>query len=98
MKWRVIGQHGAIEWSTCSPDLTPVDFYFWSVVKDKVLTRRPHNLQELEAYIYDTFQDIENDSTVQKCDLEECTFHLDDCINSDGAQFEHLRQTLSNLR
>lgn len=35
-QWRVIGRRGAIEIPPRSPDLTPMDFFLWVYVKDKV--------------------------------------------------------------
>jgi hypothetical protein len=32
-----------------SPDLTPVDFYFWAVVKDKVYTENPKTIYNLKS-------------------------------------------------
>lgn len=75
------------------PDMTPMDFYFWVVVRDNVFARRPHNLYELEAYIYDAFQNIENDKTVQKRVLEECIQGSDDCINCTEAIFRPCEET-----
>ena len=41
-----IGRRGAIEWPARSPDLTPMDFFFWGVVKDQVLNKNPKLYQK----------------------------------------------------
>ncbi|CAF4436397.1 unnamed protein product [Rotaria socialis] len=48
---RWIGRRGWIEWPARSPDLTPTDFFLWSVIKDRVYAIRPPNLQTLEDAI-----------------------------------------------
>jgi hypothetical protein len=35
---RWIDRQGPVEWRPRSPDLTPMDFFFWGVVKDKVFS------------------------------------------------------------
>ena len=35
-----IGRWGSIEWPPRSPDLTPMDFFFWGILKDKVYARK----------------------------------------------------------
>ena len=35
-----IGRWGSIEWPPRSPDLTPMDFFFWGVLMDKVYARK----------------------------------------------------------
>ncbi|UYV61200.1 hypothetical protein LAZ67_1003794 [Cordylochernes scorpioides] len=42
-----IGRRGPIEFPARSPDLTPLDFFLWSTVKDGVYKRKPRNLDIL---------------------------------------------------
>ena len=39
------------EWAPHSPDLTPLDFWFWGAAKDSVYTFRPDNLDNLKTRI-----------------------------------------------
>lgn len=39
------------EWPPRSPDLTPLDYFLWGVLKEKVYRTRPQNQQELQARI-----------------------------------------------
>lgn len=48
---RWIGRRGAIEWPARSPDLTPLDFFFWGFLKSKVYETRPQNVNELRDRI-----------------------------------------------
>ncbi|KAG8317438.1 hypothetical protein J6590_026588 [Homalodisca vitripennis] len=47
-----------------SPDITPMDFFLWEVVKDSVYSRKPHTIDELKDYIHDAFYDLDNDPTL----------------------------------
>lgn len=49
-KW--IGRHSPlIRWPPRSPDITPLDFYLWGKIKNKVYAHRPNNLNELRQRI-----------------------------------------------
>lgn len=63
---RVIGRRGCIEWPPRSPDLTPLDFFLWGYVKDKVYSRTSRNLEELKSKIEDVFIDLESNLTMLK--------------------------------
>ncbi|EZA55617.1 hypothetical protein X777_04243, partial [Ooceraea biroi] len=43
-KW--IERRGSIEWPPRSPDLTPLDYFFWGYFKSKVRSTKPRNLNE----------------------------------------------------
>lgn len=50
MRW--IGRNSPFElWPPRSPDITPLDFYFWGTVKNKVYKTRPRNREQLCAEI-----------------------------------------------
>ena len=46
-----IGRRGAQEWPPRSPDLNPLDFFYWGYLKSKVYINRPENLEELRQSI-----------------------------------------------
>ena len=48
---RWIGQRGPIDWPARSPDLTPMDFFLWGVIKERVYARKPQNLHTLKDTI-----------------------------------------------
>ena len=60
---RWFGRTGSIEWPPCSPDLTPMDFFFWGVVKNKEYVKNkeknPKTVNELKDCIYDAFREID---------------------------------------
>jgi len=59
-KW--IGRRGAIEWAPRSPDLTPLDFYLWGYLKQKVYSSPVKDLNELRERISDHVQLIESET------------------------------------
>jgi hypothetical protein len=48
---RWIGRATPIAWPTSSPDLTPMDFFLWGLVKGRVLVTLPANVVELRTGI-----------------------------------------------
>lgn len=48
-----IGRRGAIEWPARSPDLTPLDYFLWGYLKDRVYKTKPQNLADLQQRIID---------------------------------------------
>jgi len=46
-----IGRRGSIDWPPCSSDLTPMDFFFWGIVKNKVYERKPQTVDEMKEFI-----------------------------------------------
>lgn len=56
---RWIGRRGTIEWPARSPDLTPLDYFLWGYLKDRVYTSKPANIAELQQRIIDEIGRIE---------------------------------------
>ena len=48
-KW--IGRGGPLEWPARSPDLTPIDFWLWGYLKEKVYAHNPKTVDQLQAVI-----------------------------------------------
>ena len=46
-----IGRRDTLEFPPRSPDLTPLDFYLWGILKDVVYRRKPATLGDLRAEI-----------------------------------------------
>lgn len=85
---RWIGRRGAMEWPPRSPDLTPLDFFFWGYLKDRVYVQKPDNLADLEAKIRQEIRNIGpeilrnvNDGFYNRLAL---------CQQVNGEHFQHL--------
>jgi len=85
---RWIGRRGAIEWPARSPDLTPLDYFLWGYLKNKVYETKPNNLQELQARITNTATLITPEQIINT--LNNFYERLAHCITAEGRQFEHL--------
>lgn len=85
-KW--LGTNAPIRWPARSPDLTPLDFYLWSFVKDEVYKQRYRNVMELETSIRQTLNNISG-RTIRKA-TQSVIVRAEKCIEQQGNVFEHL--------
>lgn len=85
---RWIGRRGAIEWPARSPDLTPLDYFLWGYLKDRVYRTKPANLDELQQRIRDEIIAIDADMIRQAV----AAFYnrIAYCQTAGGENFEHL--------
>ena len=58
---RWIGRDGPTPWPPRSPDITPLDFFLWEYVKDKVFSTPVPGITHLKARIKDAFATITED-------------------------------------
>jgi len=58
---RWIGRDGPTPWPPRSPDITPLDFFLWGYVKDKVFSTPVPDVINLKARITDAFATITED-------------------------------------
>ena len=58
---RWIVRHGPTPWPPRSPDITPLDFFLWGYVKDKVFSTPVPDITNLKARITDAFATITED-------------------------------------
>ena len=62
-RWK--GRRGPVEWPPRSPDLTPMDFFFWVFVKNKVFSRKPHTVDDTIHCLREACQ--ETDDSKELC-------------------------------
>lgn len=85
---RIISRHFPNIWPPRSPDLSPVDFWYWGNLKRLVYsTGNPRNIEELEQRIINAAEKITIDDVrnANNSFLERLQWLLD----VDGAHFEH---------
>ena len=58
---RSIGRDGPTPWPPRSPDISPLDFFLWGYVKDKVFLTPVPDITNLKARITDAFATIIED-------------------------------------
>ena len=65
LKWNLPGRwierRGPIEWAPRSPDLSPLDFFLWGYLKQKVYSKPVKDLEELRKKIKNYIRLIEKD-------------------------------------
>jgi hypothetical protein len=85
---RWIGRRGPIEWPPRSPDLAPLDFYFWGKLKSQIYAPRPPELKDLIHNILTESRVVEPDELERV--HKEFYDRLGYCFAADGNHFEHL--------
>ena len=83
---RWIGRRGPIEWAARSPDLTPLDFFLWGFVKQKVYVRNYVSLNDLRSSITKAVRSIKPD--VLNRVFSNISKRLDLVIEKNGAHIE----------
>ncbi|XP_026320368.1 uncharacterized protein LOC113230565 [Hyposmocoma kahamanoa] len=86
---RWIGRLGPILWPPRSPDLNPLDFFYWGFIKSKVYAKPIENLAELRNKIVEAAEDFNlrrYGRLIKRSFLRRCRA----CIYAEGKQFEHL--------
>lgn len=85
---RWIGRRGTIEWPPRSPDLTPLDYFLWGYLKERVYKTRPVNIDDLKQRISNEIDTI----TVEMLRnvRDEFSLRLAHCQAQEGRHFEHL--------
>lgn len=85
---RWIGRLGPIRWPPRSPDLTPLDFFLWGYVKERVFRTTVDNLHELRNRIIENCL-LPDDEMLER--VRESFIHrIFMCLSQRGAHFEHL--------
>ena len=85
-----IGRRGTVEWAPRSPDLTPMDFYFWGHLKQIVYSTRIADVDQLRQQIIRGCNLINGNSDLLDKVYGNFEHRLELCINANGEHFEHL--------
>lgn len=85
---RWIGRGGPTAWPARSPDLTPLDFFLWGYIKEKVYATPVSTLAELEGRIMEAFATI-TPEMLQNV-LRNISERAQACHMEGGGHFEHL--------
>ena len=85
-KW--IGRRGPVEYPPRSPDLTPMDFFLWGFLKDKIYSRKPTTIAEMRVAIEEECAQIPLEMLLDVC--KSISSRYEKCIEQNGNQFEYL--------
>lgn len=83
-----IGTNGFIRWPPRSPDITPMDFFLWGYIKDKVFSTTPQNVEDLKARIQQACNTVTPEMLSNVLNAVPRRARL--CIRNRGGHFEHL--------
>ena len=84
---RWIGRRGFVEYPPRSPDLTPLDFFLWGYLKDKVYATKPATVAELRDAIEHEYTQIPRELFHNVC--ESIAWRCQLCLNQSGCHFEN---------
>ena len=84
---RWIGRRGSVDFPARSPDLTPMDFFLWGYLKDKVYGSKPATVDELKEEIERQCLAVPNEMIRNAVESIGPRYRL--CLERDGRQFEH---------
>lgn len=85
---RVISFRTTHEWAPHSPDLNPLDFWFWGASKGEVYANKPTTLNELKDNI-EAYTANVTAETCRKVGQNFC-LRIKACFNRRGAHIEHV--------
>lgn len=86
---RIIARGFSQNWPAYSPDLSPLDYYFWGTVKDRVYNCfRPTNIEELQQRICEVIANVDDDEL--KRSILHLPTRLQFVMDREGGAFEHL--------
>lgn len=85
---RWIGRRGSIEWPARSPDLTPMDFFYWGHLKNKVFKNKSESVNQLKEKII--FESRLITPLMLENTLSEFYNRLGYCLSNNGQHFENL--------
>lgn len=78
---------GAQRWPPRSPDLTPLDYFMFGYLKNRIYRNRMHTIEELRDAIINAVQSITPQQLINV--FESMKRRVDACINAEGRHFEH---------
>lgn len=85
---RWIGRGGPHLWPARSPDLNPLDFYFWGHLKQIVYTTPVESVDELQLRIINGFNTIRARPEIVQRVRHNLTRRIDGCLLAHGGHFQ----------
>lgn len=83
-----IGRAGPRSWPPRSPDLNPLDFFFWGELKQRVYATPVENVDQLRQKIFYHSQEIKNNRQMLWRVQQSLVRRTRECIRQGGAHFE----------
>lgn len=83
-----IGRGGTVAWPPRSPDMTPLDFFLWGHMKQKVYFNVPNTREELLQKIMMVADEIRADSDMVRRATSQVATRATVCLMNQGGHFE----------
>ena len=85
---RVISNGLEVAWPAKSPDLNPLDFYFWGAAESKVHEEKPKTVEDLKEVVETFSRSIQKETLWKVADnfMKRVQF----CFDENGGHFQHL--------
>ena len=84
---RVISRHAERPWPARSPDMSPLDYWFWSVCLAELRRSPPSTLEELQETVEDYVDSLGGDAVVKAS--RDILIRAKACKESGGGPFEY---------
>ena len=79
-----------VDWPPRSPDLTPLDFFFWGAAKEYVYKEQLTDVEDIKRRITDFFVLVNNNPNLCQKVCKSVRNRCDRCVDACGLHFEHL--------
>ena len=84
---RIISRYTNIPWPSRSPDLSPLDYWLWSVCLAELRRNPPSDMEELKEIVQEYINSLEPGEIIKAC--RDITPKAMACIESNGGVFEY---------
>lgn len=86
---RWIGRGGPLQWPPRSPDLTPPDFWLWSVMEDRIYGGKPKTMLELREAIFEAFFHIRSNGSICERVCRSVVQRMKEVLQQGGSHLQH---------
>ena len=84
---RVISRRGEHPWPPYSPDLSPLDYYFWGYANAEVFRRKPTTIEQLKAIVEEVAANLSGE--VLRAVMSNFRKRCEICLQMEGGHFEY---------
>ena len=85
-KGRVISRRAEVVWPSCSPDLNPLDYWFWGYCMNKISREKPETMQEVCEIVERMCRDTPEDMIRRSVDI---SARVQLCMANNGGHFQN---------
>lgn len=85
-----VGRNGHIAWPPRSPDLTPLDYFLWGALKQRVYVDIPRTREELVQRIIEHGNILREDNEMIRRSTQHVAIRATACLQNQGGHFEQL--------